>query len=215
MTKSVEETPKNYFELLNAVDCSKQVEKKNGFSYLSWPFAIGELCKRHPDATWKVYENAEGWPYFKTESGCYVKLGVTVNGVERIQWHPVLDHRNKTVATPDAFQVNTSIQRGLVKAIALHGLGLFIYAGEDLPEGVEHAPIGPASGVKETVPAARQAELENEASEVVERMKANGGTAAMAYLESLKLEPEEKICLWSFLDAPTRAALKKPTKESK
>lgn len=209
-------TDKNYFTELNRVDCSKDVEKKNGFSYLSWPFAIAELLKRHPEAAWKVYESADGWPYFKTDSGCYVKLGVTVNAIERIQWHPVLDHRNKTVVTPDAFQVNTSIQRGLVKAIALHGLGLFLYAGEDLPEGAEHAPIHPASDVQESLSDKEVEILENHATEIRNMLRELGPMVgpgnAMAYIESIQLEPEAKITLWQMFDAPTRAALKKAHK---
>jgi len=70
----------------------------------------------------------------KTEGGCFVKVSVTVNGVSREQVHPVLDNRNKPIKTPDAFQINTSIQRCLAKAIALHGLGLYLFAGEDLPD---------------------------------------------------------------------------------
>lgn len=127
----------NYFTELAGVDCSRHIEKKGRFSYLSWPFAIGELLKRHPDAEWRVIENADGWPYWTTPAGCFVKVGVTVNDTERVQIHPVLDQNNRTVDAPNAFQVNTSIQRALVKAIALHGLGLSIYAGEDVPESAD------------------------------------------------------------------------------
>lgn len=127
----------NTFEALAAVDCSAYTEKKGKFTYLSWTFAVSELLKRHPDATWRTIETPEGWPYWNTEAGCFVKVGVTVGGVERVQIHPVLDGNNKTIAKPNAFQVNTSIQRALVKAIALHGLGLYIYAGEDLPEAIK------------------------------------------------------------------------------
>lgn len=124
----------NYFDELSKVDCSKHIEKKGRFSYLSWPFAVSELRKRHPDATWEVVKSKDGLPYVYTESGCFVEVAVTVNGVTLSQIHPVLDNNNRTIASPNAFQINTSIQRCLVKAIALHGLGLYIYAGEDLPE---------------------------------------------------------------------------------
>jgi len=126
----------NYFEELAKVDCSSHVEKKGKFSYLSWPFAVSELKRKHPKATWEVIK-FEGAPYCKTEAGCFVEVCVDVDGVKLSQIHPVLDSRNQTVLKPNAFQVNTSIQRCLVKAIALHGLGLNIYAGEDLPMGVE------------------------------------------------------------------------------
>ena len=123
----------NYFTDLARVDCSRHLEKKGRFSYLSWPFAVTELLTRHPDATWRVFEQPDGTPYFATPAGCFVKVAVTVAGVERVQIHPVLDQANRPIDNPDAFAINTSIQRALVKGIALHGLGLYIYAGEDLP----------------------------------------------------------------------------------
>jgi hypothetical protein len=125
----------NYFVALAGVDCGRHVERKGRFSYLSWPFAVTELLRRHPDATWRVHETPDGVPYVQSPAGAFVKVSVTVAGIERAQIHPILDANNRTVADPDAFQVNTSIQRAVVKAIALHGLGLYIYAGEDLPNG--------------------------------------------------------------------------------
>lgn len=127
----------NYFDELSKVDCSKHVEKKGRFSYLSWPFAVSELRKRHPDAVWEVVKSADGMPFTMSPAGCFVEVAVTVNSVKLSQIHPVLDNNNRTIAEPSAFQINTSIQRCLVKAIALHGLGLYIYAGEDLPDAGE------------------------------------------------------------------------------
>ena len=127
----------NVFQVLDKVDVSAKSEKKGMFTYLSWAWAVRELLRVAPDATWEVHEwGIEGnrQPYMQTEAGCFVKVSVTVNGVTREQVHPVLDNRNKPIKTPDAFQVNTSIQRCLAKAIALHGLGLYIFRGEDLPE---------------------------------------------------------------------------------
>lgn len=126
----------NSFEQLYKVDVSGYVEKKNGFSYVSWPFAVAELRRRHPDARWEVVR-FDGKPYMKTECGYFVEVAVTVDGVTLSQIHPVLDHRNKPIQQPNAFDINTSIQRCLVKAIALHGLGLYVYAGEDLPPDVK------------------------------------------------------------------------------
>ena len=127
---------KNYFEELNKVDVSKKVEKKNGLTYLSWAFAWGELKKRFPDATYTVYENDKGWNYFTDDSTCWVKTGVTVNGIEHIEYLPVMDFKNKSIplGSVTSFDVNKTIQRSLTKAVARHGLGLYIYAGEDLPE---------------------------------------------------------------------------------
>ena len=127
----------NVFNILDKVDVSAKSEKKGMFTYLSWAWAVRELLRVAPDATWEVHEwGMEGnrQPYMQTEAGCFVKVSVTINGVTREQVHPVLDNRNKPIKTPDAFQVNTSIQRCLAKAIALHGLGLYIFAGEDLPD---------------------------------------------------------------------------------
>ena len=124
----------NYFTELDRVDVTKHIEKKGKFSYLSWAYAVRELKKRHPDATWMVHEYGElGVPFVATECGYFVKVTVTVEGVYATQVHPVLDHQNKPILKPNSFQINTSIQRCLAKAIALHGLGIHLFAGEDLP----------------------------------------------------------------------------------
>jgi len=124
---------KSVFETLLQLNVNEHVEKKGQFSYLSWTWAVQELRKAAPSATWEVikYDNK---PFCKTECGYFVEVSVTVDGVTLSQIHPVLDNRNAPIAQPNAFQINTSIQRCLVKAIALHGLGIYIYAGEDLPE---------------------------------------------------------------------------------
>ena len=122
----------NYFTELDRVDVTKHIQKKGRFSYLSWTYAVRELKKLHPTATWHIHEH-DGVPFIKTECGYFVKVTVIVNDIEATQIHPVLDNYNKTIDTPNAFEINTSIQRCLVKAIALHGLGIHIYAGEDLP----------------------------------------------------------------------------------
>ena len=128
----------NTFEVLNKVDVSKFTEKKGQFNYLSWAYAVRELLKVCPDATWEVhlFDNADGTkqPYMKNGTGAYVQVTVDVDAVKRTQVHPVLDNKNKSIEKPNAFEINTSIQRCLAKAIALHGLGLYIFAGEDLPE---------------------------------------------------------------------------------
>jgi len=135
------------FSDLAALNVSGHVEKKNGFSYLSWAFAVAELRNAVPDATWEVVR-FEGLPFLKTECGFFVEVAVTVDGIRLSQLHPVLDNRNRPIAQPDSFQINTSIQRALVKAIALHGIGLYIFAGEDLPgEASEEPTQSPALGV--------------------------------------------------------------------
>lgn len=125
----------NYFARLSAINVNEHVEKKGGFSYLSWPYAVAQLRLADPCATWEV-RRFDGLPYLATEAGVFVEVAVTVNGVTLSQIHPVLDGRNRPLLAPSAFDINSSLQRCLVKAIALHGLGLYIYAGEDLPQPV-------------------------------------------------------------------------------
>ena len=126
----------NYFTELFNIDVSSKVEKKNGLSYLSWAWAWAELKKRHPTATYTIYEDSNGWFYHTDGLTAWVKTGVTVDGLEHIEYLPIMDFKNKSipVASITSFDVNKAIQRSLTKAVARHGLGLCIYAGEDLPE---------------------------------------------------------------------------------
>jgi hypothetical protein len=129
----------NYFAALAAINVNDHIEKKGGFSYLSWPFAVSQLRLSDPAAPWEV-RRFDGLPYLMTDAGVFVEVAVTVQGITLSQLHPVLDGRNRPILAPSAFDINTSIQRCLVKAIALHGLGLYVYAGEDLPQvGTEPA----------------------------------------------------------------------------
>lgn len=140
----------NPFRRLFQLDVAKHVEKKGQFSYLSWPFAVAQLRLADPSASWEV-RRFDGLPYLNTELGFFVEVAVTVQGVTLSQIHPVLDNKNRPILAPSAFDINTSIQRCLVKAIALHGLGLSIYAGEDLPDLDEAPPerAEPATPVRE------------------------------------------------------------------
>ena len=134
---------KSIFETLNSKNVNEHVEKKNGLSYLSWAWAWAEVKKEFPEATYTVYENENGWNYFTDGKTCWVKTGVTINGLEHIEYLPVMDFRNQSIPADKvtSFNVNTAIQRSLTKACARHGLGLYIYAGEDLPEGYENAEV--------------------------------------------------------------------------
>ena len=127
----------NYFTELNGINVQDKTEKKGNLTYLSWAWAWGELKKLHPDATYTIYENADGLFYHHDGKTAWVKTGVTVNGIEHIEYLPVMDYKNNSVKLEDitSTQVNKTIQRSLTKAVARHGLGLYIYAGEDLPEG--------------------------------------------------------------------------------
>ncbi len=124
----------NYFARLNQINVSEHLEKKNSFNYLSWPFAVAQLRLADPTATWEV-RRFDGLPFLKTETGYFVEVAVTVQGITLSQIHPVLDGKNRPIVEPTAFDINTSIQRCLVKAIALHGLGLYVYAGRGPARG--------------------------------------------------------------------------------
>jgi hypothetical protein len=136
----------NYFDRLNQINVSEHLEKKGDFAYLSWPFAVAQLRLADPTATWEV-RRFDGLPYLKTETGYFVEVAVTVQGVTLSQIHPVLDGKNRPIYEPTSFDINTSVQRCLVKAIALHGLGLYVYAGEDLPDGEGAKPTPPPAPV--------------------------------------------------------------------
>ena len=129
----------NYFELLSKVNVNGHTEEKNGLTYLSWAWAWAEIKKADPKAQYTVYEDANGRFYHTDGRTCWVKTGVTVGGLEHIEYLPVMNNRNQSIPLESvtSFDVNKAIQRSLTKAAARHGLGLYIYAGEDLPEGEE------------------------------------------------------------------------------
>lgn len=132
----MEKNQKSVFEVLNAINVNEHTEKKNNLTYLSWAWAWAEVKKHYPDAYYTIYENRDGLNYHTDGRTCWVKTGVTINGLEHIEYLPVMDFRNASISYDKvtSFDVNKAIQRSLTKAVARHGLGLYIYAGEDLPE---------------------------------------------------------------------------------
>ena len=148
------DTNKSVFSTLNAVNCNEHTEKKNNLTYLSWAWAWAEVKKLYPNASYTIYENANQWNYFTDSKTCWVKTGVTIEGLEHIEYLPVMDFRNNSIAADKvtSFDVNKAIQRSLTKACARHGLGLYIYAGEDLPEEERAAaqPAQPAQPAQQT-----------------------------------------------------------------
>jgi len=139
------------YEVLSKINVSGKTEKKNGLTYLSWSFAWESLLSNYPKSTYKVYENSEGLNYHHDKKTAWVKVGCTVEDIEHIEMLPVMDFRNKSIPIDNitSMDVNKAIQRGLTKAIARHGLGLYIYAGEDLPE--DDRSVGVAVKPKATV----------------------------------------------------------------
>lgn len=131
---------KSIFDTLNAINVQEHIEKKNGMSYLPWAWAWAEIKKHYPGSFYTIYENRDNMCYHTDGKTCWVKTGVTVvDGdfcQEHIEYLPVMDMRNKSIPlnTVTSFDVNKAIQRSLTKACARHGLGLYVYAGEDLPE---------------------------------------------------------------------------------
>lgn len=128
------------WETLNEVNVSEHIEKRpargRDLSYLSWAWAWSELKKHYPHAVAKVYENPEGWPYWTDGKTAWVKVSVEIEGLENIDYYPVMDNSHNSIPAEKitSWHINCAIQRGQTKCIARHGLGMYIYAGEDLPE---------------------------------------------------------------------------------
>jgi hypothetical protein len=132
----MEQEKKSVFEVLSAVNCNLHTEKKGGLTYLSWPWAWHEVKIRYPNANYGVCEDEHGRPYFSDGHTCWVKVFVTIEGITHTEYLPIMDARNNSIPADKvtSFDMNKAIQRALTKACARHGLGLYIYAGEDLPE---------------------------------------------------------------------------------
>lgn len=170
------------FKTLNAIDVNEKTEKKNGLTYLSWAWAWTQLKKAYPDATYQIRQ-FDGRPYLYDENlGYMVMTEMTVDGITHEMWLPVMDGANKAmkdvpytyevkeyqnykwtgnyvekkVEAATMFDINTAIMRCLVKNIAMFGLGLYIYAGEDLPEESE----------EQKAEAKKKAEVEKQAAEI-------------------------------------------------
>ena len=127
------------FDILSKVDVNDKTEKKGNLTYLSWAWAWAEIKKAFPDANYTIYERETQFGpvnYFTDGKTCWVKTGLTINGLEHIEELYVMDFRNDSIPLEKVTSkdVNKSIQRSLTKAAARHGLGLYIYAGEDMPE---------------------------------------------------------------------------------
>lgn len=137
------ERPNTFKELvgINLNDVKEQKgEGSNALDYISWAWAWQRLHERYPDATSNIYKNAQGWNYHTDGRTCWVEVGVTVEGLEFVEHLPVMDNRNHSIPANQvtSFDVNKAIKRCLTKAIAAHGLGLYVYAGEDLPDAADN-----------------------------------------------------------------------------
>jgi hypothetical protein len=207
------------FQRLFAINVNDHVEKKNNLSYLTWAWAVAELLKADPMATWEYKEHVR-W-----NDTVMVFCTVTAFNKQMTAQLPVMDHRNKAISNPDAFAVNTAMQRCLAKAIALHGLGLYIYSGEDLPESEAEAfakkatekGVTPTAGAMEHMSEAERKFIAEFAEGIQQHF--NDGTATPAELVSMleerHLDAEEKVAVWSLLDSKVRSAIKKAHETAK
>jgi hypothetical protein len=204
------------FEELAKINVNTHTEKKGSLTYLSWAWAVDQLLRRDDAATWE-YRFSQERPYVQIGETCMVFCTVTAFGKSRTAQLPVMDHRNKAIPSPDAMQVNTAMQRCLAKAIALHGIGLYIYAGEDLPETEGNAAtapveasggvIKPTDGARGRVAPSRRKMVEDTAILVRDSLNEERDFDAYSLCEDFT-DPDEKVYLWSFLNSKERARLK-------
>ena len=167
---------------LKAVDIKDMIEKKGKFSYISWAMAWSALCDIYPDATMEKHCNEHGFPVFKDENGwCFTKVTVTVNGKSITEMLPVLNNFNKPIKNPDSMDINSSLQRCLAKAIALHGLGVHVYSGEELVD------IPDNLGEEDAKPKAIHKSEVKKVEEEVKKVEEKAST-----VDTLKIEVPEK-----------------------
>lgn len=210
----------NHYATLAAINVNDKLEKKNGLSYLSWAWAVDQLLRVDPGATW---EYGEPLPFGET---LMVRCTVTAFNKPMTSYLPVMDYKNRAIPNPDAFAVNTAMQRCLVKAIALHGLGLYIYAGEDIPEGETHAAMRPGDGAGKITPASGMFEsldpdMQNHVLDLAHRVatlhKRNDIPGAWdEWSHGAKdLDEIAKAAAWAQMESQVRSALKKESDKRK
>ena len=175
-----------HYKELRLINVSQYIEKKNGLSYLSWSWALDQLLQLDNDASWEYLEPK------KFGESLMVFCKVSAFGKSRTAQLPVMDFRNRAILNPNAYEVNTAMQRCLAKAISLHGIGLYIYAGEDLPiKDQDVVADNPLMLIAE--------EVTNQIKE---------GNIQLAHERCERLNQKEKLDVWSLLNAKTKLALK-------
>jgi hypothetical protein len=198
-------------EMLLKKNVNDHVEKKNGLSYLSWAWAWAEALKADPKASYKI-EMFNCKCYMEINGTAMVFVTVTMFDKPMTCQLPVMDYRNKAIPNPDAFAVNTAIMRCMTKALALHGLGLYLYSGEDVPEEgdkFEKVIISPTQGAQDNIPIDELRYLEEVAIELIAMCEQGDPRAALVKLDEENLDNEQKIALWTLLPSKVRSALKK------
>ena len=197
------------------INVNEHTEKKGQLTYLSWAWAWAEVLKVDPAATWVVHtygpQGAEQ-PCMWIGETAMVHTSVTVNGLRRECMLPVMDNRNNAMKNPDARKISDAIMRCMTKAISMHGLGLYIYAGEDLPEGEDNTddkkpPIPPSMRHTPTdgpvlVESDRQTLMDLAASVAIQRYKAGEKDAAYDALAEFLIDNEEHLYLYDTVLKP-------------
>ena len=199
---------KELISKLLAKDVNSHTEKKNNLTYLSWAWAWAEALKADANAVYKV-EMFDCKCYMDINGTAMVFVTVTMFGKAITCQLPVMDYRNKAILNPDAFAVNTAIMRCMTKGLALHGLGLYIFAGEDLPEEGRSVVITPTQGAMDNIPQEELQYLQEMAMELIAMCEQGDSVSAWVKLEEQNLDSEQKIALWTLLPSKVRAALKK------
>lgn len=167
------------FVELKSINVNEHTEKKGNLTYLSWAWAVDQLLTNDPQATWEYKEPKQ------FGDTLMVFCSVTAFGKTMTSQLPVLDYRNKAISNPDAMAVNTAMQRCLAKAIALHGIGLYIYAGEDLPEP---EPINPDELIKRITSSESLDELQANFKSVFNEVKNDSALTKLIVAEKDKLK---------------------------
>ena len=199
---------KELISKLLAKNVNEHVEKKNGLSYLSWAWAWAEALKADANATF-VVNMFDGKCFMDINGTAMVFVTVTMFNKPMTCQLPVMDYRNKAIPNPDAFAVNTAIMRCMTKALALHGLGMYLYSGEDLPEEGKSVVITPTQGATDNIPQEELQYLQEMAVDLIAMCEQGDPKAAWVKLEGENLDSEQKVALWTLLPSKVRSALKK------
>lgn len=208
------------FADLAKINVNEHTEKKGNLTYLSWAWAVDQLLRQDDCATWE-YRFVENKPFVQIGETCMVFCTVKAFGKERTAQLPVMDYKNKAIVNPNAMEINTAMQRCLAKAIALHGIGLYIYAGEDLPNGddgnaatasqgktIAHSPT---DGSLAALPKDEQEKAREIANSIVDFFGESKEFAAYELFYDNDLSNEMKLGVWEILRpcSAIRSRLKK------
>ena len=198
-------------EALLKLNVNEHTEKKQNLTYLSWAWAWAEALKADAKSTFKV-EMFGDKCYMDINGTAMVWVTVTMFDKPMTCQLPVMDYRNKAIPNPDAFAVNTAIMRCMTKALGLHGLGLYIYAGQDLPDedaAPEKVVISPTQGAMDSIPEDEQIYLKELAMDLIALCDKEEPKTAWVKLEAENLDDQQKIALWTLLPSKVRSSLKK------